>query len=65
MNDKKTRGRPKSSNPRNKAFLIRLTEEDAANLEFYSMIGKMTKTQLLKEAMNIEFSWIKSRHSDD
>ena len=65
MNDKKTRGRPKSSNPRNKAFLIRLTEEEAANLEFYSMIGKMTKTQLLKEAMNIESSWINSRNSGD
>ena len=65
MNDKKTRGRPKISNPKNKAFLIRLTEEEAANLEFYAMMGKMTKTQLLKEAMNIEFSWIKSRNSDD
>lgn len=59
MKEKRTRGRPKSDNPRNKTVQIRLTEEEAASLDFYSNMAGTSKSSLLKDGMRMKINLIK------
>ena len=59
MKEKRTRGRPKSDNPRTKTVQIRLTEEEAASLVFYSNMAGTSKSSLLKDGMRMKINLIK------
>ena len=59
MKEKRTRGRPKSDNPRTKTVQIRLTEEEAASLDFYSNMAGTSKSSLLKDGMRMKINLIK------
>ena len=59
MKEKRTRGRPKSDNPRTKTVQIRLTKEEAASLDFYSNMAGTSKSSLLKDGMRMKINLIK------
>lgn len=66
MKEKRTRGRPKSDNPRTKTVQIRLTEEEAASLDFYSNMAGTSKSSLLKDGMRMKINLIKhAKESQD